>query len=152
MSTGHCNAICDQASSNGYTRLILFVCATICIVWDNGCDPGSGSTFKCINHNEQFHDGAVDWHTERLNNKYIAPAYVIIDLYKNVFIAELKNICVSQWYAQMFTDRSRQLAVRISCKDTRIFHSLLRFLSISHEKWLCKLACLLDEICLFDVS
>src|SRR5207245_2504589 len=108
MSTGYSNAISDQTGGNRYTRLIFFVCATICVVWDNGCDPGSGSTFECINHNQQFHDGAVDRHAERLNNKYIASAHIIIDLYKNIFIAELKNICVSQWYAQMFVDRSRK--------------------------------------------
>src|SRR5205807_7328159 len=149
MSTGHSNAISDQTGGNRYTRLIFFVCATICVVWDNGCDPVSGSTFQRINHNQQFHNGAVDRHAERLNNKYIASAHIIIDLYKNIFIAELKNICVSQWYAQMFADRSRQRAVCISCKDTQIVHSLLRFLSISHSKGLCKLACLLNETTLF---
>src|SRR5712692_6397602 len=89
MSAGNCNAICDQTGGNRYTRLIFFVSAAIRIVWDDGCDPGSGSTFESIYHDKQFHDGAVDWDAERLNNKYIASTHIIIDLYKNIFIAKL---------------------------------------------------------------
>src|SRR5579859_3756356 len=85
MSASYRNAICDQASGDRHTRLIFLVRATIGVIGNNGSDPGGGCTFEGINHDEQFHDGAIDRGAERLNNEHIAPAYIIIDLYKYIF-------------------------------------------------------------------
>src|SRR5258708_2442335 len=134
------NTIGDQAGGDWYTRLIFLVSATIRIVGDDSSDTGSRGTLEGIYHDQQFHDRAIDRSTERLNNKNIATAHIIIDFHKNIFIAELKNICVAQRDAQMFTYRNRQRAVRIACKNAKIVHSLLLVpLSISHRECLCKL-------------
>ena len=139
VGAGDGNAVGDEAGGDGDARLVFFIGTAIGIVGNDGGDAGGGGALEGVDHDEEFHNGAIDGEAEGLNDKYVAPTHVVVDLHEDIFIAELKNICVTEWDAQMFADRSRQWAVRITGKDTQIVHSLLLVeLSISHGACLCK--------------
>src|SRR5690348_5656559 len=92
MSAGDGDAISNQASRDGDARLIFLIGATVGEVGNDGSNTSSGGAFECINHNEQFHNRAIDRRTERLNHKNVTATHIIIDFYEYIFIAKLKNI------------------------------------------------------------
>jgi hypothetical protein len=66
-----------------------------------------GGTFERVDHDEQFHDRAVDGKAERLDDEHIAPTHIIIDFHEDIFVTELKNICISEGDMQMLTNGCR---------------------------------------------
>src|SRR6266849_4019064 len=107
MSARDRDTVCDQASGDGNARLILLIGTAIGIVGDDGGDAGSGGAFKRIDHDQQFHNGAVDRRAEGLDDEHIAATYIIIDFHEDIFVAKLKNICITQWNMQVLTDSGR---------------------------------------------
>src|SRR5437667_12795384 len=95
MRSSNGNTISDQAGSDRNTGLIFLVGTAIGIIRDYSSNTSGRSSFKGINHNEYFHDGAIDGRTERLNNKNILPAYILINFDENILIAELKHVSIS---------------------------------------------------------
>src|SRR5215469_6782371 len=126
MCSGNRNAVCNQASSNRYTRLVFLIGAAVSIVGDDGGDARGGGPFERVNHNEQFHDGAIDRRTERLNNEYVVAAHIIIDFDEDIFVAKLKNIGIAKWNTQVLADSNSQRAISISTKDTQVVHIPVR--------------------------
>src|SRR5258708_5421433 len=122
VGPGHSNAVGNQAGSYRHTRLVFLICTPISIVRNDRGDTGSGGTFKCINDNEQFHNASVNVRTEVLYDKNVFTTHVIIDFYEYILVAKLKNIGVSHWYPQFSTNRTRQLAICVTCKDAQFFH------------------------------
>src|SRR5579885_999321 len=119
------DAVGDQPRGDGNARLILLVGAPIGIVGDDGGDAIGGGTFERIDHNEQFHNRAIDGRAERLNDKDILAAHILIDFDKNILITELKYVGIARWNAKMATDCNGQLRICISRKDTEIVHEYL---------------------------
>src|SRR2546421_4089839 len=104
MCSGNRDAVRNQAGSDRYTRLIFFVGAAISIVGDDGGDARGGRTFERVDHDEQFHDGAIDRGAEGLNDEYVVAAHIIIDFDKDIFVAKLKNIGIAKWNARVVAD------------------------------------------------
>src|SRR6266702_2304615 len=126
MRPGNRNAVCNQAGGDRHTRLIFLVGAAISIVGDDSGDARSGGPFERIDHDEQFHNGAVDRGTEGLNDEYIVAAHIINDFDKDIFVAKLKNIGIAKWNAQVLADGDSQRAIGIPAKDTQVVHVHVR--------------------------
>src|SRR2546421_8208312 len=122
LSASDSDAVCDQASRDRNTRLIFLIGAPIGIVRNDSSDTSRRGTFERIDHDEQFHDRAIDRSAKGLNNKNISATDILIDLDKNIFVAELKNVGITEWNAQFPANRTRKLTVCITCKDAQLIH------------------------------
>jgi hypothetical protein len=62
--------------------------------WNHRGDARGAGPACCINHDEQLHQILIRRRAGRLNNKDIATADVLIDLYEGLAIGEGSNSCI----------------------------------------------------------
>ena len=113
--------VCDEAGGDWHAGLVFLVAARVGEVGDDGGYPARGRALCGVDHNQQFHYAVVDREGDGLYEEDILLAYVFPYSDEGVVVAELEDLALAQWDAEVSTNVFCQLAVGVAAEHFQVF-------------------------------